>query len=127
MTLVLLFALIVVTSHTVTSQDIGEGSRLWLLYCKQYSWFRIVIGRRVMTVHITDVYVGYFWHVTDMHWDPTYVSTDVMPMSCGSANPSGVYSPYGDYRCDAPWNLINNSVYATRQLREDVDFLIWTG
>lgn len=70
---------------------------------------------------------GYFWHVTDMHWDPTYVSSDVRPMSCGSANPSGVYSPYGDYRCDAPWSLINSSVYATRQLRQDVDFLIWTG
>jgi hypothetical protein len=69
--------------------------------------------------------VGYFWHVTDMHWDPTYGDHGV---SCGStAPPSEQRGHYGDYACDSPWTLINSSVYAMKRIKSDVDFLIWTG
>ena len=70
---------------------------------------------------------GFFWHVTDMHLDPTYTS-DSPAGSCGEkGGDQDSWGDFGDYLCDAPWFLINSSVYAMRQLHPDVDFLIWTG
>ena len=71
-------------------------------------------------------FVGYFWHVTDMHWDHTY-SRDTAAGSCNIDDPDGYYGPYGNYLCDSPWQLIESSVNAMKEIREDVDFLIWTG
>ncbi len=70
---------------------------------------------------------GYFWHVTDMHWDPTY-RLDSRAFSCPeSSDTQPSWGIYGDYLCDAPWALINSSVYAMKEINPDVDFLIWTG
>ena len=71
--------------------------------------------------------MGYFWHVTDLHLDPTY-DTESTAGSCGDP-PDGQdsWGEFGDYLCDSPWMLINSSVHAMREIRSDVDFLIWTG
>lgn len=70
-----------------------------------------------------------------MHWDPTYnVSGDPSGgpsgVSCGTGKSkasTGGGGSYGSYLCDSPWLLINSSVQAMRQIKQDVDFLIWTG
>ena len=68
------------------------------------------------------IILGWFWHVTDFHYDFTYHGRQ---LSCNSE----VSKPgqYGDYWCDSPWRLVNNSVYAMANIRADVDFILWTG
>lgn len=67
---------------------------------------------------------GYFWHVTDFHYDPTYSKSS---LSCDKEKVEGQLGPYGDMWCDAPWRLVESSVQAMKRLKSDVDFLIWTG
>ncbi|XP_028327233.1 acid sphingomyelinase-like phosphodiesterase 3b [Gouania willdenowi] len=72
---------------------------------------------------------GHFWHITDLHWDPTYKLNDDPQMVCASsgnrsANNAG---EYGDYVCDSPWNLINSSVFAMKNILPEPDFIVWTG
>ncbi|XP_059146903.1 acid sphingomyelinase-like phosphodiesterase 3b [Physella acuta] len=65
---------------------------------------------------------GYFWHVTDFHYDPTYWGQQ---LSCNDVVPTpGVY---GDYWCDSPWVLVQDSIENMGRIRRDVDFVIWTG
>ena len=74
--------------------------------------------------------VGYFWHITDMHWDPSYVSGDGEDgaLSCNEGKgEAGDWGKWGDFLCDSPWSLINSSVYAMKNIHPDPDFLIWTG
>ncbi|XP_076817204.1 acid sphingomyelinase-like phosphodiesterase 3b [Clavelina lepadiformis] len=78
----------------------------------------------------SDVTVGYFWHLSDLHLDFYYDQneenlTQVCPSSFGAeAIKPG---PWGDYKCDSPWNLINASVYAMKKIKGDPDFILWTG
>ncbi|KAK6185874.1 hypothetical protein SNE40_008015 [Patella caerulea] len=66
--------------------------------------------------------IGWIWHVTDFHYDFSYWSDQ---FSCNNE----VTSPgiYGDYWCDSPWLLIKDSIESMKEIRPDVDFLIWTG
>ena len=73
---------------------------------------------------------GYFWHVADLHWDPTYgsLSANSPGVSCGPDAPTGDrLGHYGDYACDSPWTLIDDSIRAMKEIRSDVDFIVWTG
>ncbi|RVE62971.1 hypothetical protein OJAV_G00162290 [Oryzias javanicus] len=72
---------------------------------------------------------GSFWHITDMHWDPTYEVTDKPELVCASSGKRPALSAgvFGDYVCDSPWHLINSSVYAMKSILPDPDFIIWTG
>ncbi|XP_046368337.2 acid sphingomyelinase-like phosphodiesterase 3b [Haliotis rufescens] len=65
---------------------------------------------------------GQFWHITDHHFDPTYWSE---MRSCNDKVP--VRGIYGDYWCDSPWRLVNDSVAAMANVKRDVDFILWTG
>nr|XP_028598576.1 acid sphingomyelinase-like phosphodiesterase 3b isoform X2 [Podarcis muralis] len=72
---------------------------------------------------------GYFWHITDLHLDPQYkVSPDPLKV-CPSAGTQPVANPgaWGNYLCDAPWILVNSSVYAMKQVLPNPDFILWTG
>lgn len=71
-----------------------------------------------------------FWHVTDMHYDMYYDATaqdksQVCPSSYGDA----AIDPgqFGDYKCDAPWGLIDSAVENMKNFHPDADFIIWTG
>lgn len=72
---------------------------------------------------------GRFWHLTDLHWDPGYEAA----MAAGERCPSGgsEASPggglWGSYLCDAPWGLLNSTVFAMRRLLPQPDFVLWTG
>ncbi|XP_069559946.1 acid sphingomyelinase-like phosphodiesterase 3b isoform X1 [Brachyistius frenatus] len=72
---------------------------------------------------------GNFWHITDLHWDPTYERSDTPELVCASSGkrPAASAGKFGDYVCDSPWHLINSSVYAMRKILPDPDFIVWTG
>uniref|UniRef100_A0A8D0A4R1 Sphingomyelin phosphodiesterase acid like 3B n=1 Tax=Sander lucioperca TaxID=283035 RepID=A0A8D0A4R1_SANLU len=74
-------------------------------------------------------YPGNFWHITDLHWDPTYNLTDNPELVCASSGtrPAANAGKFGDYACDSPWLLINSSVYAMKNILPDPDFILWTG
>ncbi|KAJ8290201.1 hypothetical protein GJAV_G00009870 [Gymnothorax javanicus] len=72
---------------------------------------------------------GNFWHITDLHWDPTYRVTDNPEQVCASngARPVPNAGKFGDYLCDSPWDLINSSIYAMKEILPTPDFILWTG
>ncbi|XP_053122980.1 acid sphingomyelinase-like phosphodiesterase 3b isoform X2 [Hemicordylus capensis] len=72
---------------------------------------------------------GSFWHITDLHLDPEYTLTPNPLQVCPSAGSQPVPNagPWGDYLCDAPWILVNSSVYAMKEILADPDFILWTG
>uniref|UniRef100_A0A672YFW8 Acid sphingomyelinase-like phosphodiesterase 3b n=1 Tax=Sphaeramia orbicularis TaxID=375764 RepID=A0A672YFW8_9TELE len=74
-------------------------------------------------------HAGNFWHLTDMHWDPTYKLDDNPGLVCESSGnrPAGNAGEFGDYACDSPWHLINSSIYAMKDILPDPDFIVWTG
>ncbi|ESO98258.1 hypothetical protein LOTGIDRAFT_213890 [Lottia gigantea] len=66
--------------------------------------------------------VGWFWHVTDFHYDFSYWTDQ---LSCNDV----VTSPgiFGDYWCDSPWLLIKDSIEGMKGIKSKVDFVLWTG
>ncbi|XP_070691484.1 acid sphingomyelinase-like phosphodiesterase 3b [Pempheris klunzingeri] len=72
---------------------------------------------------------GTFWHITDHHWDHKYRLNDNPELVCASSGgrPATNAGIFGDYACDAPWHLINSSVYAMKDILPDPDFIVWTG
>jgi sphingomyelin phosphodiesterase acid-like 3 len=68
--------------------------------------------------HVTLV-SAYFWQINDIHYDSYYWSSQA---SCNEA----ISQPgqYGDYRCDAPWSLVESSVKALKQHGPSPEF-IW--
>ncbi|KAM6428755.1 acid sphingomyelinase-like phosphodiesterase 3b [Liasis olivaceus] len=72
---------------------------------------------------------GSFWHISDLHLDPQYQKSSDPLKVCPSAGTQPVISAgtWGDYLCDAPWILINSSVYAMKKILPDPDFILWTG
>lgn len=65
---------------------------------------------------------GKFWHVTDFHYDHTYLTSQ---LSCNA--PVNNPAPLGNYWCDAPWQLVTAAIDAMATYPEDVDFVLWTG
>ncbi|CAH1774784.1 unnamed protein product [Owenia fusiformis] len=70
--------------------------------------------------------IGSFWHVSDFHYDPTY-DMNATAESCPSSLKRVRFGRFGDYLCDAPWALVNDSVYAMKSIEPNPDFIIWTG
>uniref|UniRef100_A0A8C3BVF8 Acid sphingomyelinase-like phosphodiesterase n=1 Tax=Cairina moschata TaxID=8855 RepID=A0A8C3BVF8_CAIMO len=72
---------------------------------------------------------GRFWHVTDLHWDPEYEAAAAAGRGCpsGGSQAGPGAGPWGSYLCDAPWSLLNSSVFAMRRLLPRPDFVLWTG
>ncbi|BFZ16766.1 hypothetical protein BsWGS_19805 [Bradybaena similaris] len=66
--------------------------------------------------------IGYFWHVTDLHYDHTYATS---MLSCNDPVPKP--GKYGDYWCDSPWSLVQDSISNMATIKPDVDFILWTG
>ncbi|KAK7887270.1 hypothetical protein WMY93_026891 [Mugilogobius chulae] len=72
---------------------------------------------------------GRFWHITDLHWDPTYDLTNKPDQVCASGGnrPASNAGTFGDYVCDSPWDLINSCLSAMKAILPEPDFIIWTG
>uniref|UniRef100_A0AAY4CUQ5 Acid sphingomyelinase-like phosphodiesterase n=2 Tax=Denticeps clupeoides TaxID=299321 RepID=A0AAY4CUQ5_9TELE len=70
-----------------------------------------------------------FWHISDLHWDYTYKLGDDPSLVCSSSGrrPAEGAGKFGHYVCDSPWELINSSIYAMKNILEHPDFIVWTG
>ncbi|XP_062890929.1 acid sphingomyelinase-like phosphodiesterase 3b [Mobula hypostoma] len=82
----------------------------------------------IMNSRIISSHQGYFWHITDLHWDPDYSVTDNPNAVCpSSSKPVPNPGKWGSYFCDSNWDLINLSIYTMRELHPRPDFILWTG
>ncbi|XP_057374777.1 acid sphingomyelinase-like phosphodiesterase 3b [Daphnia carinata] len=99
----------------------------------------VIIGHLIPTARAG---IGYFWHVTDFHYDANL--TGAGDGSCGNGlnkknglvgnsnnqghqNQHGV-ERFGSYRCDSTWQLVVSAVQAMKSITgEDIEFLLWTG
>ncbi|KAF6207953.1 hypothetical protein GE061_016402 [Apolygus lucorum] len=76
---------------------------------------------------------GYFWHITDIHYDVNYsVKGDPRKNCWRSHNNEGLPQRkpgrFGDYNCDSPWALVESAARAMRAKHGDnIEFVLWTG
>ncbi|XP_066581214.1 acid sphingomyelinase-like phosphodiesterase 3b [Prorops nasuta] len=79
------------------------------------SWICVVRGE-----------IGYFWHITDIHYDPKYSSQRNAASRCWETtrNNTGMF---GSYDCDSPWALIESAARAMETKHEGIEFVLWTG
>lgn len=96
-------------------------------YLMLLSWLCAVQGK-----------IGYFWHITDIHYDPRYSTQGNAASMCWDTRNTGDSSrirldrklagEFGDYNCDSPWALIESAARAMRSERgEGIEFVLWTG
>ncbi|XP_004674158.1 PREDICTED: acid sphingomyelinase-like phosphodiesterase 3a [Condylura cristata] len=73
--------------------------------------------------------VGQFWHVTDLHLDPTYHLTDDHRKVCASSKGEKASDPgpFGDVLCDSPYQLILSAFDFIKNSGQEASFMIWTG
>ncbi|XP_070160724.1 cyclic GMP-AMP phosphodiesterase SMPDL3A isoform X3 [Polyergus mexicanus] len=82
--------------------------------------------------------IGYFWHITDIHYDPKYStqgSTASMCWNTRNSLDSGrlrldrkLAGEFGDYSCDSPWALIESAARAMKSMHDEgIEFVLWTG
>ncbi|TEA36206.1 hypothetical protein DBR06_SOUSAS7510051 [Sousa chinensis] len=73
--------------------------------------------------------VGQFWHVTDLHLDPTYHITDDHTKVCASSKGASASNPgpFGDVLCDSPYHLILSAFDFIKNSGQEASFMIWTG
>ncbi|KAM7295453.1 putative acid sphingomyelinase [Ixodes scapularis] len=73
---------------------------------------------------------GFFWHVTDIHYDKDYATHGVRDAMCHlvpNVTGSDDIGPYGDVKCDSPKLLVESAVAAMRSIEPNPDFVLWTG
>ncbi|XP_055608615.1 acid sphingomyelinase-like phosphodiesterase 3b [Uranotaenia lowii] len=77
--------------------------------------------------------IGYFWHITDLHFDSLYTTKGDILRSCWynehhSTSNTKRPGPFGDYLCDSPWSLLESATQAMKSKQGDnVEFVLWTG
>ncbi|XP_074074061.1 acid sphingomyelinase-like phosphodiesterase 3b [Macrotis lagotis] len=90
-------------------------------------WLKILL----FLIHwkVTGAVSGQFWHISDLHLDPEYNASLDPFQVCPSAGSQPVSNAgiWGNYLCDAPWILINSSIYAMKAILPNPDFILWTG
>lgn len=70
-----------------------------------------------------------FWHITDLHLDPTYHLEQDPTKVCFSSKgvPTTNAGLFGDFLCDSPYSLIQSAFTHMAKLTQPQDFAIWTG
>lgn len=70
-----------------------------------------------------------FWHITDLHLDPTYHLGPDPTKVCFSSKgaPASNAGVFGDFLCDSPYSLIQSAFTNMAALTQPQDFVIWTG
>ncbi|XP_048700606.2 cyclic GMP-AMP phosphodiesterase SMPDL3A isoform X2 [Caretta caretta] len=73
--------------------------------------------------------VGRFWHVSDLHLDPTYHITGDHTKVCSSSKGANASNPgpFGDFFCDSPYQLILSAFKYMKESEQQASFMIWTG
>ncbi|XP_064626267.1 acid sphingomyelinase-like phosphodiesterase 3b [Lineus longissimus] len=88
----------------------------------------------LLSVYVSSLDKGYFWQITDIHFDPEY-SVDGSPGNLCHKNRFNPFrkhdadSPgmFGDPRCDTPWALVQSAIAAMKTIKANPDFVLWTG
>ncbi|XP_056283495.1 acid sphingomyelinase-like phosphodiesterase 3a [Pseudoliparis swirei] len=72
---------------------------------------------------------GRFWHITDLHLDPSYQPGPDPTKVCSSSRGEAAAHAglFGDFLCDAPYALIQSAFAHMAPLTRPQDFIIWTG
>ncbi|XP_075869159.1 cyclic GMP-AMP phosphodiesterase SMPDL3A [Nelusetta ayraudi] len=70
-----------------------------------------------------------FWHITDLHLDPTYHQSPDPTKVCFSSKgvPVTQAGMFGDFLCDSPYRLIQSAFRHMANHTAPQDFVIWTG
>ncbi|KAF7690498.1 acid sphingomyelinase-like phosphodiesterase 3a [Silurus meridionalis] len=70
-----------------------------------------------------------FWHISDLHIDPTYHVTEDRTKVCYSSKgfPASDPGVFGDYMCDSPYKLILSAFSYMKSVDPEPEFIIWTG
>lgn len=70
-----------------------------------------------------------FWHITDLHLDPTYHQSPDPTKVCFSSKgvPVTQAGMFGDFLCDSPYSLITSAFRHMAGHTAPQDFVIWTG
>uniref|UniRef100_A0A8C2ZQT1 Acid sphingomyelinase-like phosphodiesterase n=1 Tax=Cyclopterus lumpus TaxID=8103 RepID=A0A8C2ZQT1_CYCLU len=73
--------------------------------------------------------VSRFWHITDLHLDPSYHLAPDPTKVCSSSKGAAAShaGPFGDFLCDSPFALIQSAFAHMAPLTQPQDFIIWTG
>ncbi|XP_047921546.2 cyclic GMP-AMP phosphodiesterase SMPDL3A isoform X1 [Anser cygnoides] len=73
--------------------------------------------------------LGQFWHVSDLHLDPTYHITPDRTKVCSSSKGANASNPgpFGDFLCDSPYQLILSAFTFMKDSKQQASFMIWTG
>ncbi|XP_052740533.1 acid sphingomyelinase-like phosphodiesterase 3a [Bicyclus anynana] len=88
----------------------------------------------VMSLKLAHSKIGYFWHITDFHYDPLYTAQGDTRRHCRRADERGSSGHHralgrlGDYSCDSSLELIQSALrYMRTRHSENVEFVLWTG
>lgn len=82
-----------------------------------------------MTDRILFPITGKFWHISDLHIDPTYHVTEDRTKVCYSSKgfPASDPGVFGDFMCDSPYELILSAFSYMKSVDLEPEFIIWTG
>lgn len=82
-----------------------------------------------LVIRCTYLSPGRFWHITDLHLDPTYHLAEDPTKVCYSSKgvPATHAGLYGDFLCDSPYRLIQSAFSHMAPLTRPQDFIVWTG
>ncbi|KAK2864275.1 hypothetical protein Q7C36_003429 [Tachysurus vachellii] len=73
--------------------------------------------------------ISKFWHISDLHIDPTYHVTEDRTKVCYSSKGFPASDPgiFGDFMCDSPYQLILSAFSYMKNVDLEPEFMIWTG
>ncbi|XP_028033123.1 acid sphingomyelinase-like phosphodiesterase 3a [Bombyx mandarina] len=85
----------------------------------------------LLWLNLTDAKIGYFWHITDLHYDPFHNSPE-FHRGCrhnrGSSDHSHRNGRHRDHTCDSSWPLIQSAAsFMHERHPETLEFVLWTG
>ncbi|XP_021208939.1 acid sphingomyelinase-like phosphodiesterase 3b [Bombyx mori] len=94
----------------------------------------ILLLASIIAFSCTNAKIGYFWHITDFHYNPLYSSQGDIRKNCrrladrGSSRYLRALGKYGDYACDSSLELIESAAkYMRTRHSDNVEFVLWTG
>ncbi|XP_035438582.1 acid sphingomyelinase-like phosphodiesterase 3a [Spodoptera frugiperda] len=85
----------------------------------------------LLWLNLTDAKIGYFWHITDLHYDPFHNSPE-LHRGCrhnrGNNEHSHRNGRHRDHTCDSSWPLIQSAAALMAERHPDtLEFVLWTG
>ncbi|XP_063824501.1 acid sphingomyelinase-like phosphodiesterase 3a [Ostrinia nubilalis] len=91
----------------------------------------IVYITALLWLHLTDAKLGYFWHITDFHYDPFHNSPE-LHRGCKHSRNNNEHSHrngrHRDHTCDSSWRLIQSAAAFMAERHPDtLEFVLWTG